>query len=289
MLVIGPYEIRSIVTGTFRLDGGAMYGVVPKTLWSKGAEPDDQNRISLATRTLLAVDRRAGRIIVTDTGCGTKWSPEDAERFAIQTDADAVRRALRDLGAVEDDVTDVFVTHLHFDHNGGLTDWVDEPGGATRLRYPKARHWLHQKQWDHTHDPTPRDRASYLSEDFEELAGAKVLQMVDSEHPPPPFEGVKWFLSQGHTPFQLLPIFVGDDARLVFTGDVVPTVGHLRPPWVMAYDLYPLTTIAEKQWLYERAIGGGWLLAFPHDPKISGVALEGSVDRPIVARTLDLS
>jgi len=289
MLVIGPYEIRSIVTGTFRLDGGAMYGVVPKTLWSKGAEPDDQNRIPLATRTLLAVDRQAGRIIVTDTGCGTKWSPEDAERFAIRSDPDAVSRALRAIDAGEDDVTDVFVTHLHFDHNGGLTDWVDEPGGATRLRYPKARHWLHQRQWNHAHNATPKDRASYLSEDFAALAGAKVLRMVESEHPPPPFEGVEWFLSHGHTPFQLLPMFVGSESRLVFTGDVVPTVGHLRPPWVMAYDLYPLRTIAEKRWLYERAIGEGWLLAFPHDPQFGGVAVDGSVDRPIVARTLDLS
>lgn len=288
MLTIGRHEIRSVVTGTFRLDGGAMYGIVPKTLWSKGAEPDDQNRIPLATRTLLAVDRQAGRIILTDTGCGTKWSPENAERFAIRHDGQAVTRALHAVGATENDVTDVFVTHLHFDHNGGLTDWADQPGGATTPRYPKARHWLHRKQWDHAHDPTPKDRASYLPEDFEAIAEAGLFHFVDGDAPPSPLEGVEWFLSHGHTPYQLLPVFVGDGVRLVFTGDVVPTVGHLRPPWVMAYDLYPLTTIAEKQWLYERAIRDGWLLAFPHDPKLGGVALDGVIDRPVVARTLDL-
>ncbi len=287
MLTVGRYEIRSVVTGTFRLDGGAMYGVVPKALWSKGAEPDEQNRIPLATRTLLAVDRQAGRIILTDTGCGTKWSAADAGRFAIRHDGEAITRALGEIGATDADVTDVFVTHLHFDHNGGLTDWADAPGGPTKPRYVNARHWLHRKQWDHARNATPKDRASYLPDDYESVAAAGLFQFVEGDQPPAPLEGIEWFVSHGHTPYQLLPQFLGDGRRVAFTGDVVPTVGHLRPPWVMAYDLFPLTTIAEKQQLYERAIQGNWILAFPHDPAIDAVTLKGSVDRPIIAKTIE--
>jgi len=288
MLRIGRYELYSVVTGTFRLDGGAMFGVVPKVLWGSAVSFDDANRIYLATRTLLAVDRDAQRVILADTGCGTKWSHEHAARFAIEHDREAIPNALAALGLSVGDVTDIVVTHLHFDHNGGLTEWFDDPGGPTTLRFPKARHWIHKNQWDHAHHPNYKDRASYLKEDFDSLENAGVLRFVEGDQPAAPWDGAEWLLSHGHTPYQLHPVFTDGSTRLYFVGDLIPTMTHLRLGWVMAYDLFPLTTIREKEMLFRGAIEKGWLLAFPHDPKISGVSLGGTLERPIVTQTLPL-
>lgn len=288
VLRIGRHELYSVVTGTFRLDGGAMFGVVPKVLWGNAVEFDEANRIYLATRTLLAVDRDENRVILADTGCGTKWSKEHAARFAIVHDRDAIPNALAAIGMSIDDVTDIVVTHLHFDHNGGLTEWFDDPGGPTTLCFPKARHWIHKNQWNHAHHPNPKDRASYLKEDFDGLESAGVLRFVDGDQPEAPWPGMEWFISHGHTPYHLHPVFTDGPARLYFVGDLIPTVAHLRLGWVMAYDSFPLTTIAEKEMLSRGAIEKGWLLAFPHDPKFAAVALDGTPERPVVTRTLDL-
>jgi glyoxylase-like metal-dependent hydrolase (beta-lactamase superfamily II) len=288
MLQLGRFEIHSVTNGTFRLDGGAMFGVVPKVLWQNITDVDDENRILLAARTLLAIDRSAGRIIVVDTGCGTKWEPKQAERFAIKTDADALPKALNGIGASMDDVTDVVVTHLHFDHNGGLADWYDEPGGPTRLRFSKARHWLHREHWKYAHSPTVKDRASFLPPDFAVLENCELVQFVEGDEPQSRIEGMDCFVSRGHTPYQLHPIFRGEGQRLIFISDIVPTIAHLRLPWVMAYDLHPLITIAEREYLYPRCLNAGWMLAFAHDPQHGGVALEGTPERPIVSRTLPL-
>lgn len=288
MLKIGHFEIYSIVNGHVRLDGGAMFGVVPKVLWQEVCDVDEQNRILLSTRTLLAVSQADKRVILVDTGCGTKWQPEAARRYGIQYDPHAVHDALRPLGLTEDDVTDVVITHLHFDHNGGLTEWYDDPGGRTRLRYPEARHWIHKKHWEHAHHPHPKDRASFLEEDFLTLGQSDVICFVEGEEPGPPFEGLEWLVSHGHTPYQLHPLFAGGDEHLLFVGDLVPTTAHLRQGWVMAYDVKPMTTIDEKAMVYRRCFEQGWKLAFPHDPRIGGVTIDGTVQRPVVAGTLDL-
>ncbi len=282
MLELGRYQVQSVVTGTFRLDGGAMFGVVPKVLWSKSSPPDDENRISLATRTLLMVDKAAGRIIIADTGCGTKWKPQDAARFAIQHDGFAITSALNAIGASDDDVTDVIVTHLHFDHNGGITDWADESRTKAIPRYPNARHWIHRVQWEHANHPTPKDRASYFREDFEAIEQAGLFHFIDGDNPESPFKDVEWFLSKGHTPDQLLPMVAGGGHVVLFTSDAIPTANHLRAPWVMAYDLYPLTTIAEKELMLKMAIENSVWLAFPHDPQIGFASIGGSIDRPTI-------
>lgn len=283
-----PYEVYSVVNGTIRLDGGAMFGVVPKVLWEKVTDVDDVNRILLATRTLLAVDRSAGRVILVDTGCGPKWTPERAERYAITYSAQAIPQALAKLDLAPDAVTDVVVSHLHFDHNGGLTDWVDDPDGPTCLRYPGARHWIHKKHWEHAQSPHIKDRASFLAEDMAALAEPGILTLVDGEHPAPPYAGMEWFVSHGHTPYQLHPIFGAGDARILFAGDIVPTVAHLRLGWVMAYDVAPLVTISEKQAIYSRCLELGMCLAFPHDHRHGGVTIDGTIARPIVVESLDL-
>lgn len=283
MIQIGSYEVYSVRTGTFALDGGAMFGVVPKVLWSKSSDCDDQNRIPLATRTLLAVDRANKRVLLADTGCGSKWSQQDADRYAMHNDVNAIDNKLKSLGFSRDAVTDVVVTHLHFDHNGGLTDWVDAPGGKTVLRYPNARHWLHRKHWEHAQHPHSKDKPSFLEQDFAALGDTGVLNLVDGDSPKGPFAGLDWFVSQGHTPYHLHPIINDGNQKLMFVGDLIPTIPHLRPTWVMAYDVEPMKTINEKRSLLETAIREKWTLAFAHDPKHSDVRIDGAVDRPIVA------
>ncbi len=291
MFSVHPYEIISVVNGTIRLDGGAMFGVVPKVLWEPLVDVDEQNRILLATRTLIAVNRAAGRVILVDTGCGAKWSAEKAARFGITTHASAIPDALASLGCRHEDVTDVVITHLHFDHAGGMTDWRDEPGGETVPRYPGAVHWVHRKHWEHAQRPASKDRASFLREDFETLEAARLLRFVDSEASvwlDGSFPGLSWYVSSGHTPYQIHPVFGTGDHRLLFVGDITPTAHHVRPTWVMAYDVEPLVTIAEKEAIYDRCLSGGVALAFPHDPAIGGARLRGAVPRVELAEALPL-
>ncbi len=288
MLRIEPFDIYSVVTGTFRLDGGAMFGVVPKVLWGDVTEADELNRIPLTTRTLVAVDRSAGRVVLADTGCGTKWAPEQAQRYAIRHRGRAIADHLAGIGLSADDVTDVVVTHLHFDHNGGLTEWAGEPGGPTRLCFPKARHWIHRRHWEHAQAPHVKEKPSFLRVDFEALGQGDHLSFVEGENPNPPFEGMEWFVSHGHTSFHLHPLFGVGASRLLFVGDMVPTMAHLRLGWVMAYDVLPMTTIEEKQRVYRNCFDHGWQLAFPHDPAVAGVAIGPPLERPAVSRKLDL-
>jgi glyoxylase-like metal-dependent hydrolase (beta-lactamase superfamily II) len=266
-----------------------MFGVVPRVLWESVVDVDDRNRILLATRTLLAVHRQAGRVVLVDTGCGSKWSPEQAERYAIRPDPTAIETALAGAGASAADVTDIVISHLHFDHNGGLTDWYDDADdGRTALRYPNAMHWIHRDHWNHAQRPHIKDRASFLRHDFEALEEAGVLRFVEGESPESSIPGIDWIVSHGHTPAQLHPIFGDGDEGLVFAGDLAPTVAHLRMGWVMAYDVLPMTTIDEKQRLLRRCLEHRWMLAFPHDPSTGGVILDGSVDRPVVSRSVPI-
>lgn len=290
MIQVGRFKIVSVVNGTFRLDGGAMYGVVPKVLWSRQADPDAENRIPLAMRTLIAVDEAAERVILVDSGAGHKWSQRDAERFAIETRPQAIAEGLSQFGLTEADVTEVVVTHLHFDHNGGLTEWVGEPDGETRLRFPQARHWLHRLHWEHALAPTERDQASFLERDLRSLKADGVLTLVDGEEPAPPWEGTRWHVSHGHTPGQLLPLFEGNpgEPSLLFAGDAIPTSGHLKIAWAMAYDLQPRLMLDEKRRLLKLCRDDDTWLAFPHDPEVGGVELDLSAGRPIIARALDL-
>ena len=286
MLQIGNWEIHSVKNGSIRLDGGSMFGVVPKALWQKVAKPDALNRIHLATRTLLAIDRSNGRVVLVDTGCGTKWTQEKAARFAIRFDAEAIPKALGSADLSVEDVTDVVITHLHFDHNGGLTEWAKEPGGPTRLCYPNARHWIHRKHWEHANEPHIKDRASFLIEDFAALADTHALHCLEGDTPDPPCPGLRWEVTHGHTPYQLHPVFGSGRECLLFVGDIVPTVAHLPLGWVMAYDMEPMATIAEKQRVYRRCLSEGLVLAFPHDPQAGAVAIGAPPGRPTVVRTL---
>ncbi len=265
MIRAGRYEIHSAITGWDRLDGGAMFGVVPKVLWQKTEDTDDDNRILMALRSLVAIDPEEKRVVVIDTGAGSKWDDQEAARFAITYDSGAIPRVLAPYGLTMEDVTDVIITHTHFDHAGGMTDWAGKQDGPTSLVFPNASHWVHESHWSHALRPTDRDRASFLMRDLELLNDSDRLVRLTGDEPESTIPGIRWRLSHGHTPYQLLPWFEDDDSPLLFVGDMIPTSTHLPPAWVMAYDLYPLKTLDERKALYSSAASINLRIAFPHD------------------------
>jgi glyoxylase-like metal-dependent hydrolase (beta-lactamase superfamily II) len=287
MIRVGRYDVFSVIRGWIRLDGGAMFGVVPKILWEQSQDVDDQNRILLATRTLVALDREAGTVLLADSGVGGKWPEDQAQRYAVEPVPGALEKALGKHGLARKDVTDVVVTHAHFDHAGGLTERDSGPGAGPRVSFPQARHWVHERHWRHARAPFEKDRASFMERDFVLLGEAGVLEMVEGDDPPPALEGVSWFLSHGHTPYMLLPLIEDPRAPLLFTGDMMPTSDHLPPLWVMAYDLNPLVTIQEKKKVVEMC-RLGLRLAFPHDRRVGGAEVDASGRKPIVRTPLDL-
>lgn len=288
MLTIGSYELHSIETGRFRLDGGAMFGIVPRVVWEQVAPADERHRIQLSMRSLLAVDRRGGRAILVDSGAGDKWSPEEVDRFAFEVDGDRFDARLAGLGLSREQITDVVVTHLHFDHNGGLTRWADEAAERVEPSFPSARHWIHRRHLDHARSPTQKDRASFLARDFEPVADAGLFELLDGDSPSCPFRHVRWFVSHGHTPYQLLPLFDDGRRRLLFAGDAIPTFAHLPVPWVMAYDLEPLRTMEEKTHILSMCAREDLLLASEHDPELAAAQIDTAGKRPTVKQPIDL-
>ena len=287
MIEIGPYEIHAIETGRFRLDGGAMFGVVPKALWQRQCRPDELNRIQLTMRSLLAIDRSAGRVILVDTGAGSKWSSDEIERFAFEIENDPLEAGLRRHGLHAHDVTDVVVTHLHFDHNGGLTEWEDRGDGSAKPRFCKAKHWVHAKHVAHARSPTLKDRASFYARDFQPLLDVGLLELLEGDLPESPFPNVSWFVAHGHTPFQLLPRFHDDQASLQYLADLMPTTAHLPIPWVMAYDNEPLKTMTEKQQVLNDCEQENLLLFFEHDPEVGAARIDVSGKHPRIQERLE--
>lgn len=256
---IGDWDIHAVVSGMFRLDGGAMFGVVPRNLWSKAAPPDAENRISMAMRVLVA--RGGGRTVLVDTGAGTGYGEKLEAIYAFENTV-APGAYLRELDIAPDQVTDVILTHLHFDHAAGAA--VPHPDGGWALAFPNAVHHVQKTQWDHALDPNPRDRASYFTERIEILAKKGALALHEGD----------WSLSSGldvlafdgHTPGQHLPLFSGGGESVLFCADLVPTSAHFPAPYIMAYDLDPVRSMVEKTGILGDASRGNWVLAFEHDP-----------------------
>ncbi len=269
-LQLGHYTLHAILDGTFALDGGAMFGVVPKTLWQKALPADAENRVSLALRTLLIVDERpGGRRILVDVGIGDLWSEKNRVIYKIARNGGLTAR-LAELGLCANDITDVVITHLHFDHVGGATARAAD--GNVRLTFPRATHHVQRRNWSWAHHPSERDCRSYLPETFSALEGSGKLHLVEGETELLP--GVFLLPSEGHTVGAQLVRVVGSDASgtqtaLVFCGDLIPTRAHLRAAWHMAYDLYPLTLLEEKRLLLAQALEERSILFFPHDPNIA--------------------
>ncbi len=256
---IGKYEIHAIETGRFKLDGGAMFGIVPKTIWDKLNPSDDRNRIELALRTLLIISD--DRKILVDTGIGKKWEEKYIDIYGIDHTKYTLEDSLEKFGLKTSDITDVILTHLHFDHAGGATKLED---GILKPTFENATYYIQKRNLDLAMNPNEKDRASYLPENFMPLIEFNQLEIVDGEFEI--FDGIELIVSNGHTFGQQLVKVSDGEKTIVYCGDLIPTSSHIPIPYVMAYDLQPLVTMEEKKKLLKKAVEEKWILFFEHDP-----------------------
>jgi glyoxylase-like metal-dependent hydrolase (beta-lactamase superfamily II) len=254
VLRIGPYELHAVSSGDFALDGGAMFGVVPKPLWEKTNPADERNRIALGMRLLLI--KGPDRTFLVDTGLGDKWDAKQNGIYRLEN-ACLPDEALRRAGHDPDSVTDVVLTHLHFDHGGGSTRANGTPV------FEQARYHLQREQFEWARDPAPKDRASFRPLDFLPLFEQDRLTLHDG--PTEIADGIDLVVVDGHTRGQQLPRVTDGTTTLLYAADLVPTRTHLRTPYVMAYDNEPLKTIAEKTEWIGHAADGDWIVFFEHD------------------------
>lgn len=257
-MTIGPYTVYPIETGSFALDGGAMFGVVPKMLWEKTNPPDERNRIPMAARALLLIG--GGRTILVDVGNGAKFNERLTSIYKIDVSRADLLSSLRSRGVAPDDVTDVILTHLHFDHAGGSTCRENR---EIRPTFPHARYHVQKDHWKAAHNPTERDRASFFPDDYMPLHERGVLHLVDGEGEL--FPGITVRLMHGHTTALQCPVISDGRTTLFYCADLMPTVSHVQLPWIMAYDLRPLVTLEEKRTILARALDEQWILFFEHD------------------------
>ena len=262
-LTVGRYRVRCVLTGMFRLDGGAMFGSIPKTLWQERAPADDENRIELATRSLLIEDTESSRRILVDVGNGTKFDAVGVERFAI----DAREPAQWDVDV--DALTDVVLTHLHFDHAGGITQLGSD--GRVELTFPKAEIVLQSENLDTARAPTPKERGSHLPENVDPLSSAR-LRLVDGDGEIFPQVNVRVF--NGHTR-GLQAIIVGSGSGAVaYPSDLIPPSHHVGLAWMSGFDRCAETTLEEKREFLEEAVRERWGVVFEHDPTVAAATFK---------------
>jgi glyoxylase-like metal-dependent hydrolase (beta-lactamase superfamily II) len=261
-----------VVTDTlFRLDGGAMFGVVPRVLWEQKKPPDRKHRIQMAAQSLLV--EAGDELVLVDTGLGDQLDPRSEEMFAVEQ-GERLPQALARAGYGVEDVTHVILTHLHFDHCGWSTRRVGE--GFAPM-FPRARYWIQRDELAHARNPTPRDRPSYLPENYEPLLEAGVVELFDEEAEP--VAGVRAVRAPGHTSGMcVVHVTAGEEGDALFLADLVPTAAHLPIPWVMGFDLFPVTTMENKARWLELAAQGRWICIFQHDPEVPVARLE--IERP---------
>ena len=256
-------KIHTIDTGLFKLDGGAMFGVVPRSMWQKLNLPDTNNMCTWAMRCLLIED--GGRLLLIDNGIGEKQDEKFRGHFYLHGD-DTLEKSLRKLGFTSADVTDVFLTHLHFDHCGGSV--LRRPDGVLQLAFPNATYWSNQAHWDWAVMPNPREKASFLRENILPIQESGHLKFIDlAAGVPdalPQFQEI--IRADGHTEQMMVPLMHYKGRTLAFMADLLPSAGHVPLPYVMSYDVRPLVTMTEKEAVLRRAAAENWVLLLEHDP-----------------------
>lgn len=277
---IGDIEIVPLSDGIFRLDGGAMFGVVPKTLWSRVAPGDELNRITMSVTPLLI--RTAGLNVLVDAGIGDKLPPKLVDIYAVERGA-GLPGSLAALGLGPADIDVVLMTHLHFDHAGGLTTVVD---GVVRPVFPSARHLIRRGEWDDAMHPHARSRASYFPENYVPVQEAGLVEFIEEDGEVLP--GVSVWRTGGHTAHHQIVRIDSQGQTGLYLADLVPTAAHVPDPWIMGYDLYPMETLSAKQrWLPE-AVRGEYVIFFEHDPALAAGLLREEEGRryvePLVSR-----
>lgn len=279
---IGQYTLHTIETGRLGLDGGAMFGIVPKALWERRIPSDNANRIPLNMRCLLL--ESSDRLILIDNGLGDKYSDRFAELYAIEDSEMNLPGALQSVGFSLEDVTDVILTHLHFDHCGGSTT---RDGDQLQVAFPNAQYIVQKGHWEWANVSNVREKGSFLAENLNPLADSGQLALIDGTKEL--FPGVDVIPVDGHTKNMQIVKISDAERTLVFVADLLPTHAHLSPAWNMAYDLWPMTTIEEKENFLKDVVDRGWQLFFEHDPEIAVADVEMTERGPKVAnpRPLD--
>ena len=262
----GDYECFSVDMGRFVLDGGAMFGIVPRVLWERKIPADEKNLIPMNARSLLIQGR--GKNILVDTGLGSKLSEKMIEIYKIDEDSTNIDKSLSKHGLTRQDITDVIITHLHFDHAGGSTCIKNNKVVPT---FQNATYYIQRKQWETANNPSVRDRASYMKENFMPLEEAGGLKLIDG--PTEIFKGIDLIVTKGHTLGQQHPLIKGETSCLFYCADLMPTSAHLPAAWNTAYDNYPMVLIEEKKKLLSRALKENWILFFEHDPNIAAATI----------------
>jgi glyoxylase-like metal-dependent hydrolase (beta-lactamase superfamily II) len=258
---VGDLELISLCDGFLQLDGGAMFGVVPKPLWARQAAADEKNRILLAMRPLVV---RGVRTMLIDAGLGDKRDRKFLELYGVDRSRN-LDHTLAEAGLTREDIDIVLATHLHFDHAGGFT--TRDTGGRVRPAFPRAQYVVRRGEWDDARHANERNRASYITDDFVPLADAGVLQLVDDDQTIMP--GVRVRRTGGHTMHHQMAIIESGGQTAVFVADLLPTTAHLPEPWIMGYDLYPMDTLASKKAFYKEAMEKNALVFFEHDPVVA--------------------
>ncbi len=252
-------NLYSIETGNFKLDGGAMFGVVPKSLWQRTNPADENNMCTWAMRCLLIED--GNRLILVDNGIGDKQDDKFLRHYYLHGDA-TLEKSLAKHGFGKDDITDVFLTHLHFDHCGGSVVWNRDRTGF-EMNFKNASYWSNDKHWKWATEPNRRERASFLKENIIPIEESGQLKFVE--------EGQQWhenidlFFAHGHTESQMIPLINYKGKTIAFMADLLPSVGHFPIPYVMGYDTRPLLTLDEKEKFLKQAADNDYILMFEHD------------------------
>ena len=275
---IGQYKLYSIETSEFGLDGGAMFGIIPKIMWEKKAPSDSLNRIKMVTRSLLLVSD--SHKILIDTGNGSKWTKKYLELYNIDLSMYNIDSSLKKYGFTVDDITDVVCTHLHFDHAGGKTIYHENNLVPT---FSNATYWIGEKNWNLANHPSQKDQGSFMECDWEVLAQNNMIMLVKDKFLP----GLEIYFTEGHTDGLMHPVISDGNKTLFYGADIFPTAAHIPVPWVMSYDLRPAETIKEKDSLLKKMHDEEWILFFEHDPiyQACTIGVEGKhycINKPVI-------
>jgi glyoxylase-like metal-dependent hydrolase (beta-lactamase superfamily II) len=274
----GDLELIPLLDGFFRLDGGAMFGIVPKPLWERRAPADERNRIRLGLRPVLV---RGRKTMLIDAGIGTKMDDRSIDIYGVERSG-TLADALAGLALTPADIDLVLASHLHFDHAGGFTR--RDASGALVAAFPNARYIARTGEWEDATHPHERNRASYLAENFVPLAEAGVLDLVADDETI--MAGVRVVRTGGHTMHHQIVMLEANGRTAVFAADLIPTTAHVDEAWIMGYDLYPMDTLAFKRSFVREAIEREFLIFFEHDPEVAAGYIRLRNGRKFVERVL---
>jgi methylmalonyl-CoA epimerase len=272
---LGDLELISLSDGFVRLDGGSMFGIVPRPLWEQKMPADDRNRIRLALRPLVV---RGARTMIIDAGLGDKENERFREIYGVER-ARNLDHTLAEAGLAPEDIDIVLATHLHFDHAGGFT--VRDAAGRLRPRFPRAQYIVRRGEWEDATHPHERNRGSYLADNYLPLAEAGVLQLVDDDQTIMP--GVKVRRTGGHTMHHQMVLIESGGKAAAFVADLMPTTAHLGEAWIMGFDLYPMDTLAAKKSFLKEAVEREMLVFLEHDPNVSAAYIREQDGKRVVA------